>query len=217
MIEEFKEGVAWSGVAGRREARRGRTTAKRECGGCTACCTLVPVYEISKPANTKCKYQYFKGCRLYHDKTAMPMGCQLWSCRWLANDDTGDLPRPDRAHYVIDILPDFIRITNEDQTETEMPVIQIWIDPKHPDAWRTDEFRAYMDRRGAEGNAILIRNGNASAICIFPPSLQRLHGRPEHEIAWIERGSNMNATMRTEPQHKFIDILRVLSGEKVGQ
>jgi hypothetical protein len=84
----------------------------RECGDCQLCCKLVPVPEIGKLAGQRCKNQRFrKGCALYHTPFK-PITSNTWNCRWLVNDDTADLPRPDRSHYVIDINPDYLTLTN---------------------------------------------------------------------------------------------------------
>lgn len=140
----------------------------RQCGDCTLCCRLLPVQELAKKANTRCDHQRASGCAIYDRR---PFSCMLWNCRWLAGDDTADLRRPDRVHYVIDIMPDAI-LMNTPGDPRSLEVVQVWIDPKHPDAWRHDaEFRAYMVRRGAEHKAILIRNGSKEGLVVFPPSM----------------------------------------------
>jgi hypothetical protein len=89
----------------------------------------------------------------------------LWSCRWLVNDDTADMRRPDRAGYVIDMMPDFITIQdNETGALTKVEVVQIWVDPRRPDAHRDPALRAYLERRAAEGKAALVRFDSKEAI-----------------------------------------------------
>lgn len=145
----------------------------RQCGGCTLCCKLVPVHELQKAAGERCRHQQTgKGCAVYR-KPGMPMSCALWSCRWLVNDDTAELRRPDRSRYVIDIMPDFVVITNVETGErTNVEVIQIWCDPKARDAWRIDDaLLDYIERRGREGKAALIRYSNNEGCTVFPPSM----------------------------------------------
>src|SRR2546423_255596 len=108
----------------------------RACGDCQLCCRLLPVKGIlNKPAGARCKHQKFgKGCMVYH-RPGMPPECAIWNCRWLVNDDTADLPRPDRAHYVIDLIPDYVTLVNDETGEKQnVEVVQVWIDPKHPAA-----------------------------------------------------------------------------------
>ena len=77
----------------------------RTCGTCTLCCRVLPIKDLDKPANVRCQHQTaFKGCAIYRRR---PMSCRLWSCRWLVDPTTSDLRRPDRAHYVIDMVPGF--------------------------------------------------------------------------------------------------------------
>ena len=169
---------------------------RRRCGECTLCCKLLPMKkdkdrevrstitamvaggmlkpedafrmtpDFDKPAGERCPHQrHSKGCAIYDRR---PFGCRMWSCRWLVNDDTNALPRPDRSHYVIDIAPDFI--TDAD-TGTVIPVIQVWVDPAFPDAWHDDRLRDYIARRGKEGYATLIRYSGREAQAIFPPTM----------------------------------------------
>jgi len=144
----------------------------RQCGDCTLCCKLVPVVELDKKAGERCRYQrHGKGCVVYNT-SRMPTGCHFWNCRWLVNDDTGDLSRPDRAHYVIDIMPDYIVVTDETTgVTTNVEVIQIWCDPDYPDAHRDPALRRYLERRAAEGKIALVRYNQSDAFAIMPPSM----------------------------------------------
>ena len=174
---------------------------RRECGTCTLCCRLLPVKGANKPANTRCQFQQTgKGCRVYHKpEKGFPWECALWSCVWLQNDDAADLRRPDRSRYVIDIMPDFVTNQSADGEKIEIPVVQIWIDPKFPDCHRDPELRAWLIRR--QGFCGLVRYGNDDALLIIPPYLNDTG-------EWIEKGSNMR-----EANHSFADVLKVLEGK----
>jgi hypothetical protein len=142
----------------------------RECGDCQLCCKLLPVKGLNKGANTRCRYQkHHKGCTVYN-KTAMPIECSLWNCRWLVNDDTHDLPRPDRAHYVIDLMPDTVTAIQDGHAQV-FEVIQIWVDPQYPDAHRDPRLRAYLMRQGKKGIMALIRYNDADGFTLIPPNL----------------------------------------------
>lgn len=150
----------------------------RSCGSCTLCCKLVPVHEFvaidgrempgafHKEAGERCPHQTFRGCAVYRQR-GMPLCCQTWSCRWLLNDDTQELRRPDRAHYVIDVMPDSVR----EENGGEIPVVQVWIDPRHPEAHRDPALRDFLDRRGRDGVAAVIRYGATEGIVLIPPSM----------------------------------------------
>jgi hypothetical protein len=179
---------------------------KRQCGGCQLCCKLLPVRELDKPASTRCRHQTFaKGCGVYH-KPGMPPACAVWNCRWLVNNDTADLPRPDRSHYVIDVMPDHITLWNDnDGYRQTLQVIQIWCDPKHPDAHRDPALRDYLRRRGDEGIVALVRYGSVRAIVLIPPQMSS-------DDQWHQLDSS-TANMNMEKQHSLIDTVRALGGE----
>jgi hypothetical protein len=141
----------------------------RQCSGCSLCCKLLPMPELDKAAGTRCHHQRTgKGCAIYARR---PMSCALWNCRWLINDDTADLRRPDRAHYVIDIMPDFITLTEPEHESANVEVVQIWLDPDYPDAYKDPALLDYLARRGEEGIAAIIRSSASEAFVLFPPAL----------------------------------------------
>jgi len=126
---------------------------------------------MEKPANQRCQHQkHGVGCSIYESR---PQSCRLWSCQWLTNPDTNAMRRPDRSHYCIDPVPDFIRlINNEDGTETKIPVLQIWCDPDFPNSHRDPALRAFLERLAEKtGMAALIRFSNKEAIVLLAPPL----------------------------------------------
>jgi hypothetical protein len=156
----------------------------RRCGSCTLCCKLVPVTShhereeqlasllnvpigprIDKPAGQKCPHQCASGCKIYDER---PFSCRMWSCRWLNGADTEGMRRPDRVHYVIDCMPDYVTMHMTDGSAMKFGVVQVWIDPDHPQAWRHDpSLLAYMKRRGREGIATIIRFNSRDAVVWF--------------------------------------------------
>lgn len=203
----------------------------RTCGSgkdrCTSCCKLLPmqrdadrkigdetlaaaisvgmltareaaetVRDFDKPAGQRCPHQrHHKGCAIYSRR---PFGCRFWNCRWLAGDDTAELPRPDRSHYVIDVSPDFVRAG-----DNNVQVVQVWIDPKYPDAHRDPALRAFLFRRAQEGTAALIRLGAMKAFVLAAPPLT---GDGE----WHEIHSKM-----VEQEHTVEDKVRALGAFQV--
>lgn len=174
---------------------------KRECGDCQLCCRLLAVRALDKKAGQRCAFQKFhKGCAVYNT-ARMPPECSLWNCRWLVNDDTGELGRPDRGHYVIDIMPDFITIVdNETGGRRDIQVVQIWIDPGHPEAHRDPALRRYMMRRAEQGIAALVRFDGRKALMIFAPPLAS--DRQWHEVFKAE----------PEAAHSFREIVAAIAG-----
>lgn len=138
----------------------------RKCGDCTLCCKLTPVVELRKPgpsflklANHKCSFQSRKGCSIYDDIRQRPRACFIWRCRWLKGDEgTENLPRPDRAGYVIDEAPDMISMRNEATGEiTNRPAIQIWVGPRTGNQRLPPSLKRYMEHMGTKGYGIILR------------------------------------------------------------
>jgi hypothetical protein len=148
--------------------------------------------DFHKPAGLKCPHQFYGGCRVYNKR---PMGCRLWSCRWLVSDDTQDMRRPDRVGYVIDMAPDFISLNYEGNSE-KIAVVQIWVDQKRKDDWREDkQLWDYMARRGKENMATILRFNSRDVIVIIPPAM--CDDGEFHEI------DDSKVNMVVEKQHRI--------------
>lgn len=173
---------------------------KRHCGECSLCCKLLPVPPLSKAAGESCRYQKFrKGCSVYRTAN-MPLECGLWTCRWLVNDDAADLSRPDRSHYVIDVMPDFISLRDNATGElTNILVVQIWVDPHHREAHRDPALRRWLHRRAEQGIAALIRINSREAIALFAPPFNADDG-------WHEMGGILE-----HRSHSFGEVLQALA------
>jgi hypothetical protein len=176
---------------------------RRECGDCQLCCKLVAVQSLGKPAGQRCKFQKFgKGCAVYHTRK-MPPECGLWNCRWLVNDDADELSRPDRSHYVIDLMPDYVTLRSGGGEPIIIQVVQIWCDPKHPQAHRDPALRRWMVRRARDGIGCLVRFNSREALAVFAPPLDKDGQWHEVTSGTVEQG------------HSFADIEAALGGQTV--
>lgn len=91
----------------------------RTCGGCTACCKLMGVTELSKPPGVWCAHcKKGVGCGVYEDR---PTGCRDFECLWLASAMPEEM-RPDRAKVVFGGTTDGTRSV-------------VYVDPATPDHW----------------------------------------------------------------------------------
>jgi Fe-S-cluster containining protein len=128
------------------------------------------IEEFDKPAGERCPHQrHGKGCSVYAKR---PFGCRMWNCRWVQNDGTADLPRPDRAHYVIDSMSDFVTTVNNETGERQrIPVIQVWLDPDYPDAHRDPKLRAFLAREAEQPPhpVAMIRLGQGRGFTLWSP------------------------------------------------
>ena len=159
--------------------------------------SLTWLEDFDKPAGVKCPLQrHHKGCSAYARR---PFGCRTWSCRWLTDDDTAAMHRPDRSHFVIDPTPDFVRGRESENSEPRIiPVIQIWLDPDYPDAFRDPELRAYLT---AQKTAGIVRLNNRDAFFVVGPPLAD---------SWIEIH-----TMADEQEHTPEQKLAALGGLQI--
>jgi hypothetical protein len=165
----------------------------RRCGDCTLCCKLLPVRELHKRAGQRCEHQRTgKGCTIYERR---PPSCMLWSCRWLIDDECTDLPRPDRAHYVLDMMPDFVTLKPHDgSAPRHLPVIQVWIDPAFPKAHEAASFRAWLD---SQRTCALIRFNASDGFVLAPPSVTG--------DGWQQQGGEMR-----DKTHTLHEVVRAL-------
>lgn len=141
----------------------------RKCGDCQLCCKLLPITELGKPCGTKCSNQKFGvGCKV-HGTYSQPQSCKLWNCWWVMNPAL-NLPRPDRAGYMIDTATDFIVFGEDAHTGKRIPALQVWADPARPDAWRgaLNWIRNAILPKDA---CAVVRFGAQRAIVIVPPKL----------------------------------------------
>jgi hypothetical protein len=141
----------------------------RQCGDCQLCCRVLPILELGKSAGQKCEHQKFGvGCKV-HGTQSQPLSCRRWNCWWLMYP-TFTLPRPDRAGYVVDPTADVAVIGEDVFASKHVPALQVWADPKRPDAWRA--ALPWIKEMLKDNEAVaVIRFGSKEAIAIIPPQL----------------------------------------------
>ena len=79
----------------------GTGAGKRQCGTCRACCRVLAVSALGKPAGRHCEHETEAGCGIYHDR---PEACRTWYCMWV-RDNRGifdEHHRPDRLGLMLD-------------------------------------------------------------------------------------------------------------------
>lgn len=116
------------------------------------------------------------------------------------------MTRPDRAHYVIDVLTDYVTATDKSTGEAfTLPVFQVWVDPAYRDSWRTDEMRAWMLRMAERHHcATIIRYSPTEAVTVFPPPLNAERTWQEVRGQVVARDENEAAVINDfgkEPGH----------------
>ena len=79
-----------------------RPAAGRECGSCTACCTVLAIAELQKPARWACSYVACGHCGIYEQR---PQSCRDFNCAWLRGAIAGDESlRPDKLGLLFDFF-----------------------------------------------------------------------------------------------------------------
>ncbi len=79
---------------------RARRAAERSCGPCSACCTVLRVDELAKPAGRDCEHQRAEGgCGIHASRPAI---CRGYHCLWLQGGLDDD-ERPDRTGGIVDL------------------------------------------------------------------------------------------------------------------
>ena len=74
--------------------------AKRSCGPCTACCTILKIAapELRKKAHKPCQHLSGAGCGVYQQR---PQVCQQFLCGWRLFAELGDDWRPDLSGVMV--------------------------------------------------------------------------------------------------------------------
>jgi hypothetical protein len=118
---------------------RPATAPVRECGSCSACCTLLEVTDVGKPANEWCKHcDAGKGCTIYDDR---PQMCRSFSCAWLQGH-LDDEWYPERAGMVVHFSQD---------------AVNVQVDSSYPDRWREEPYFSKLSEWSLKG---IMANGN---------------------------------------------------------
>jgi len=122
----------------------------RSCDGCTACCKILKIRELDKPANTWCEHcEIGVGCGIYDTR---PESCRVYECVWLQSQRGGKpLPlelRPDTSRVVIGV-------TNHGDD------LVLYVSPDRPDAWKRGGIARFVAEMRAKGFAVLVSCGDA--------------------------------------------------------
>lgn len=176
-------------------------TRGRSCGGCQACCTMIPVElvpDMIKPAGTRCVHQCSHGCAIYDER---PTPCAVWSCRWLFDPDTAAMKRPDKSGYVIDCVPDTVFADGKPRS-----AVQVWVDPNRREAYRDPALRAYLALLAERfGYMAIVRFSEGDSIGLFAPALT---GGDWHEVTdkplTQEEMDRRMAAMGESPERRFL-------------
>lgn len=120
----------------RQPKRYPRPILDRACGECRACCTVLGIPEIQKPAGQPCPHECPGGCSIYASR---PKPCQDYECLW-RQGLMGDEMRPDRSGIVVDAPASRILFVRE-----------VW-----PEASQAPQVQEHMRRWVISGFGVLV-------------------------------------------------------------
>jgi hypothetical protein len=75
-----------------------QTAPRTDCGGCTVCCTALPIGEFAKPSGVTCQHCTATGCGIYETRYSI---CRSFLCGWLLMPQLDESWRPDRSGILI--------------------------------------------------------------------------------------------------------------------
>jgi hypothetical protein len=102
---------------------------------------------------------------------------------------------------VLDIVPDFVTIVIDGE-ETNIQVVQVWVDPNYPDAHKDPALRRWLERRAKQNILGLVRYNERDALCLLPPDWS-IHGK------WVEFPIDK---MQRQKQHSVTEVVKALGG-----
>jgi len=138
----------------------------RTCGACNACCKLLRIPDLDKPAGMLCEWTTIHGgCSRQAEKPKDPFNpvpgeayelaaCAQFKCVWLQSQtrtDPGEIQprhwRPDISHVMM----------GPKDRDNELHLF-VHVDPNYPNAWTEPEINAYlrgMVERGCEVEIVI--------------------------------------------------------------
>ncbi len=128
---------------------------RRDCGACNACCTLLMVPDIGKPAKMTCWWTTVHGgCSRQAEKETDPQlqACAQFACLWLESQVLAEEAmvmsrnmRPDMSHVLM------FRDNNDPK------LLWAQVDPRFPNAWQEEPVAGYL-------NGFLSRGGRLEVV-----------------------------------------------------
>ena len=132
--------------------------AQRQCGECSACCTVMAVAELDQAVYTPCRHDAGMGCQVYETR---PASCRGYTCLWLDGTITGDeRRRPDRLGVIFDYLAG----------ENVVVAREVW-----PGAIDAEPAQNLVRRFGGQGKAVFVVKQDGSRSLLGDRRVLRSH------------------------------------------
>ncbi len=136
----------------------------RDCRGCTMCCKLLSVEEISTPPLSWCpSCDTKRGCTIYEQR---PTECRQFYCEYLLDPALGEHWKPSKCKMVV-VFEDYAN------------ALVIHVDPDRPHAWREAPFYsdicAWVRAADRKQRQVIVWQGNSKIVLTGP-------SRPEENM-----------------------------------
>ena len=156
----------------------------RSCAGCTMCCKLQRIDELSKPRHEWCRHcDIGKGCKIYDDR---PQTCRAFYCGYLLNEWLGLHWQPAKSRMMI---------------TAEGNRLVIHVDPGRLDAWRKEPFYSEIKRwsvAAARNRGQVVLWQGKDLIAILPDR--------EKHLGPVRDGQVIVTTETREPGGTVLDV-----------
>lgn len=130
----------------------------RRCDGCTACCTVMGVPELSKPYYKSCKHECEAGCSIYDQR---PNSCQAFVCAWRGGIDLVlETDKPDKIGIVVDVGR--ISVPDAPQINTAWHAYEVW-----PGAADSPAALALFERLSPQCPTLVFRYGEPDKYTVY--------------------------------------------------
>lgn len=130
------------------------TVAGRSCSGCTMCCKVMGITELSKPPQQWCSNcDVGVGCKIYDRK---PQECADFHCLYLLDPRLGEEWKPSTSHLVMNFEPHANRII-------------VRVDVGRTSAWRREPYYSVIRNWGVmalqnDGQVLVIEGHDTIAV-----------------------------------------------------
>lgn len=140
----------------------------RQCGECTACCSLMHVPELDKQMYVLCNHCILKrGCNIYNDR---PTSCRTFECLWYKYNELPDELRPDECGVMVEELP---------------KVNTVLMHSIRTGAWKLPPVTELIIQLLEDGRPIVIIDGKEKHM-MLPQGVEREEVNKELEVAYGE-------------------------------
>lgn len=128
------------------------SSTTRSCDGCSACCKVMHVLELNKPANQWCEHcAVWKGCLIYNER---PTSCREFACLYLQDEQMPEELRPDRSKVVLSI--------NRDET-----ALVAYVDPRQEEAYKRGPMGRFLERVSTQLPVIVVCGDKRKAMTVL--------------------------------------------------